>query len=305
MFCIVKNAKRMSTPKTWFVTGASQGLGLALVKRLLREGHQVAATSRNKETLAQAVGTASAAFLPLQVDLGSDASVQAAIAQTISTFGRLDVVVNNAGFGITGAVEGYTDEQVRSQLETNLYAPIAVTRAVLPHLRRQRSGHILQISSMGGRVGNPGAAIYQAAKFGLGGFSEALAKEVAPLGIRVTCVEPGGFLTDWATSSMTYAPEVPGYETTVGPRIAMLQGGTFEPMGDPDKAAQVMLALVVNPAPPLHLLLGSEAVAITEHAENARRAELEKWRPVSVSTYRDGIPNFLDTEFGKAYLQHR
>jgi NAD(P)-dependent dehydrogenase (short-subunit alcohol dehydrogenase family) len=289
----------------WFITGSSRGLGRSLTTAVLAAGQRVAATARQPEQLADLVAQYGSRILPLALDVTDTAQINSAVAAAIAHFGRLDVVVNNAGFGITGAVEGYTDEQVRSQLETNLYAPIAVTRAVLPHLRRQRSGHILQISSMGGRVGNPGAAIYQAAKFGLGGFSEALAKEVAPLGIRVTCVEPGGFLTDWATSSMTYAPEVPGYETTVGPRIAMLQGGTFEPMGDPDKAAQVMLALVENPAPPLHLLLGSEAVAITEHAENARRAELEKWRPVSVSTDRDGIPNFLDTEFGKAYLQHR
>jgi NAD(P)-dependent dehydrogenase (short-subunit alcohol dehydrogenase family) len=289
----------------WFITGSSRGLGRSLTTAVLAAGQRVAATARQPEQLANLVAQYGSRILPLALDVTDTAQINSTVAAAIAHFGRLDVVVNNAGFGITGAVEGYTDEQVRSQLETNLYAPIAVTRAVLPHLRRQRSGHILQISSMGGRVGNPGAAIYQAAKFGLGGFSEALAKEVAPLGIRVTCVEPGGFLTDWATSSMTYAPEVPGYETTVGPRIDMLQGGTFEPMGDPDKAAQVMLALVENPAPPLHLLLGSEAVAITEHAENARRAELEKWRPVSVSTDRDGIPNFLDTEFGKAYLQHR
>jgi NAD(P)-dependent dehydrogenase (short-subunit alcohol dehydrogenase family) len=289
----------------WFITGCSRGLGRSLTAAVLAAGQRVAATARRPEQLADLVAQYGDRILPLALDVTDSAQISKAVADAITYFGRLDVVVNNAGFGITGAVEGYTDEQVRSQLETNLYAPIAITRAVLPHLRQQRSGHILQIGSMGGRVGNPGAAIYQAAKFGLGGFSEALAKEVAPLGIRVTCVEPGGFRTDWATDSMTYAPEVPGYETTVAPRIAMLQGGTFEPMGDPDKAAQVMLKLVENPAPPMHLLLGSEAVAITEYAENARRAELEKWRPVSVSTDRDGIHNFLDTEFGKAYLQNR
>jgi NAD(P)-dependent dehydrogenase (short-subunit alcohol dehydrogenase family) len=289
----------------WFITGCSRGLGRSLTAAVLAVGQRVAATARRPEQLADLVAQYGDRILPLALDVTDSAQISKAVADAIAHFGRLDVVVNNAGFGITGAVEGYTDEQVRSQLETNLYAPIAITRAVLPHLRQQRSGHILQIGSMGGRVGNPGAAIYQAAKFGLGGFSEALNKEVAPLGIRVTCVEPGGFRTDWATDSMTYAPEVPGYETTVGPRIAMLQGGTFEPMGDPDKAAQVMLKLVENPAPPMHLLLGSEAVAITEYAENARRVELEKWRPVSVSTDRDGIPNFLDTEFGKAYLQNR
>lgn len=289
----------------WFITGSSRGLGRSLTAAVLAHGHHVAATARRPEQLADLVAEYGDRILPLALDVTNNEQIAQAVAAAVAYFGCLDVVVNNAGFGITGAVEGYTEEQVRSQLETNLYAPIAVTRAVLPQLRQQRSGHILQIGSMGGRVGNPGAAIYQAAKFGLGGFSEALAKEVAPLGIRVTCVEPGGFRTDWAGDSMTYAPEVPGYETTVGPRIAMLQGGTFEPMGDPDKAAQVMLKLVEDPAPPVHLLLGSEAVAITEYAENVRRAELEKWRLVSVSTDYEGIPNFLDTEFGKAYLQNR
>jgi NAD(P)-dependent dehydrogenase (short-subunit alcohol dehydrogenase family) len=131
-------------------------------------------------------------------------------------------LVNNAGFGITGAVEGYTDEQVRSQLETNLYAPIEITRAALPYMRKQKSGHILQISSIGGRVGSGGVSIYQAAKFGLSGFSEGLAVEVAPLGIKIICVEPGGFRTDWAGDSMTYAPHVEGYETTVDTRISCI-----------------------------------------------------------------------------------
>ncbi|TVT40089.1 SDR family oxidoreductase [Hymenobacter setariae] len=289
----------------WFITGSSRGLGRSLTSAVLAAGQRVAATARRPEQLANLVAQYGDRILPLALDVTDKAQINKAVADALAHFSRLDVVVNNAGFGITGAAEGYTDEQVRSQLETNLYAPIAVTRAVLPHLRQQRSGHILQISSAGGRVGNPGVSIYQAAKFGIGGFSEALAQEVAPLGIRVTCVEPGGFRTDWAGESMTFAPEVPGYETTVGPRVAMFQNGTFEPMGDPDKAAQVLLALVENPEPPLHLLLGSEAVAIVEHVENARRAELEKWRPVSVSTDRDGIPNFLDTELGKAYLQRR
>jgi NAD(P)-dependent dehydrogenase (short-subunit alcohol dehydrogenase family) len=289
----------------WFITGSSRGLGRSLTAAVLAHGDRVAATARRPEQLADLVAQYGDRILPLALDVTNSEQITQAVAAAVAYFGRLDVVVNNAGFGITGAVEGYTEEQVRSQLETNLYAPIAVTRAVLPLLRQQRSGHILQISSMGGRVGNPGVAVYQAAKFGLGGFSEALAKEVAPLGIRVTCVEPGGFRTDWAGDSMTYAPEVPGYETTVGPRVAMFQSGAFEPMGDPDKAAQVMIALVESPEPPVHLLLGSEAVAITEHAEAAKHAELAKWRSVSVSTDRDGIPNFLDTEFGKAYLQNQ
>ena len=172
----------------WFITGSSRGLGRSLTQAVLAQGNRVAATARKPEQLADLVAQYGDRILPLALDVTDNAQIEQAVADAMAHFGRLDVVVNNAGFGITGAAEAYTEEQVRSQLETNLYAPIAVTRAVLPHLRRQRSGHILQISSMGGRVGNPGVSVYQAAKFGLGGFSEALAKEVAPLGIRVTCV---------------------------------------------------------------------------------------------------------------------
>ena len=291
--------------KVWFITGSSRGLGRSLTAAVLAHGDQVAATARRPEQLADLVAQYGPRILPLALDVTDHAQIAEAVAAAVAHFSRLDVVVNNAGFGITGAAEAYTEEQVRSQLDVNLYAPIAVTRAVLPYLRKQRSGHILQISSMGGRVGNPGVSVYQAAKFGLGGFSEALAKEVAPLSIRVTCVEPGGFRTDWAGDSMTYAPEVEGYETTVGPRVKMFQGGGFVPMGDPAKAAQVMIDLVDNPAPPVHLLLGSEAVAITEFAEAAKHAELEQWRAVSISTDHDEAVNFLETAAGRAYVQNR
>ncbi len=287
----------------WFITGSSRGLGRSLTAAVLAHGDRVAATARRPEQLADLVAEYGDRILPLALDVTNNQQIAEAVAAAVAHFGRLDVVVNNAGVGITGAAEAYTEEQVRSQLEVNLYAPIAVTRAVLPYLRKQRSGYILQISSMGGRVGNPGVSVYQAAKFGLGGFSEALAKEVAPLGIRVTCVEPGGFRTDWAGDSMTYAPEVEGYETTVGPRVAMFQGNSFVPMGDPAKAAKVMLALVEHPHPPVHLLLGSEAVAITEFAEAAKHAELAEWRSVSISTDHDEATNFLETAAGRAYVR--
>jgi len=240
--------------------------------------------------------------LPLQLDVTNQEQINEAIESTIAHFGRIDVLVNNAGFGITGAAEAYTDEQVRSQLETNLYAPIAITRAVLPYMREQGSGHILQISSVGGRAGSAGITIYQAAKFGLGGFSEGLSKEVAPLGIKVTCVEPGGFRTDWAGDSMTYAKTIEGYESTVDVRADFFKSGGFVPMGDPDKAAKVMIGIVEHPEPPLHLILGSEAIAIVKNSEATKLAELEKWAPVSISTDHDNAVNFLDTKEGQSYL---
>jgi NAD(P)-dependent dehydrogenase (short-subunit alcohol dehydrogenase family) len=288
--------------RIWFITGSSRGLGQSLTKAVLANGDKVAATARNAEQLKQFTEEYPGQVLPLQLDVTNREQINEAIESTIAHFGRIDVLVNNAGFGITGAAEAYTDEQVRSQLETNLYAPIAITRAVLPYMRKQRSGHILQISSVGGRAGSAGITIYQAAKFGLGGFSEGLSKEVAPLGIKVTCVEPGGFRTDWAGDSMTYAKTIEGYESTVDVRADFFKSGGFVPMGDPDKAAKVMIGIVDHPEPPLHLILGSEAIAIVKNSEAAKLAELEKWAPVSTSTDHDNAVNFLDTKEGQSYL---
>ncbi|MBD1387373.1 SDR family NAD(P)-dependent oxidoreductase [Mucilaginibacter rigui] len=288
--------------KVWFITGSSRGLGRSLTEAVLATGDKVAATARNTDSLQELAAKYPGQVYPVKLDVTDYKQVHKAIADTVNHFGKIDVLVNNAGFGITGAVEAYTDEQVRSQLETNLYAPIEITRAVLPYMRKRRNGHILQISSIGGRVGSGGVSIYQAAKFGLSGFSEGLAVEIASLGIKVTCVEPGGFRTDWAGDSMTYAPQVEGYETTVDTRVNAFKSGSFKPIGDPAKAAKVMIDIVNNPEPPLHLLLGSEAVAIVKHSEAAKLRELEKWESISISTDADDAENFLETEHGKRYL---
>ncbi|TSD67962.1 SDR family NAD(P)-dependent oxidoreductase [Inquilinus sp. KBS0705] len=288
--------------KIWFITGSSRGLGRNLTEAVLAKGDKVAATARNIESLNDLADQYPNNLFQIKLDVTNKDEVYQAVESTIKHFGRIDVLVNNAGFGITGAAEAFTDEQVRSQLETNLYAPIEITRAVLPHMRKQRSGHILQVSSMGGRVGSGGVSIYQAAKFGLSGFSEGLAIEVAPLGIKVICVEPGGFRTDWAGDSMTYAPHVDGYEHTVDTRVQMFKTKAFVPMGDPNKSAKVMIDMIDVPQPPLHLLLGSEAVAIVKHSELVKMAELEKWESVSISTDHDDAVNFLETEHGKRYL---
>lgn len=290
--------------KIWFITGSSRGLGRSLTEAILANGDKVAATARKPEQLNDLVEKYQDLIYPIQLDVTDKAQITSAVDLTVQHFGRIDVLVNNAGFGITGATEAFTDEQVRSQLETNLYGPIEVTRAVLPYMREQRSGRILQISSAGGRVGNPGVSIYQAAKFGLSGFSEALAKEVSPLGIFVTSVEPGGFRTDWAGASMSYAPVVEGYETTVEWMKTFLRGGDFVPSGDPDKAAKVIVDLADHPEPPLHLLLGSDAVGMVKQAEATRQAELEKWIPVSLSTDHDEAVNFLETEAGQQLAKY-
>lgn len=288
--------------KVWFITGSSRGLGRNLTEAVLAHGDKVAATARNPEQLKDLVEKYPEQIYPIQLDVTDKQQINTAVESAINKFGRIDVLVNNAGFGIIGAAEAYTDEQVRSQLETNLYAPIEITRVVLPYMRKQRSGRILQISSIGGRVGNAGLTMYQAAKFGLGGFSEALAKEVAPLGIKVTSVEPGGFRTDWATASMSYAPDVEGYEQTVGTRKALFSSAQFIPMGDPDKAAKAMIDLTENPEPPVHLVLGSEAIAMVKQANIIRNEEMEKWMPVSISTNADNAIDFTQTEMGKAFF---
>jgi len=288
--------------KVWFITGSSRGLGRDLTKAVLATGDKVAATARNTKQLDDLVAQYPNQLYPIQLDVTNYSQVRSAVADAIAHFGKIDVLVNNAGFGITGAAEAYTDEQVRSQLETNLYAPIEITRAVLPYMRKQRSGRILQVSSIGGRVGNAGVSIYQAAKFGLSGFTESLAKEVAPLGILVTSVEPGGFRTDWAGDSMTYAPEIEEYEL-VTQRANFFKSGDFVPVGDPVKAANVMVELADHPNPPVHLVLGSEAIGILKHADEVRAAEREEWLPVSLSTDHDEAINFFETEQGKSYLK--
>lgn len=288
--------------KVWFITGSARGLGRSLTAAVLAHGDKVAATARDPKQLNDLVEKYPGKILAIKLDVTKRDDIHRAVAETVSLFGRIDVLVNNAGVGIVGAAEGFTDEQVRSQLDINLYAPIEVSRAVLPHMRKQRSGRILQISSIGGRVAGSGLSMYQSAKFGLAGFSEALAKEVAPLGIRVTSVEPGGFRTDWGGASMSFAPAVEGYEKTVDQMRSFLTNGKFVPMGDPNKAAQAMIDLVDHPEPPIHLILGSEAAGIVRQADESRKAEFEKWLPVTVSTDADDAVNFLETDAGKTMM---
>lgn len=291
--------------KIWFITGSSKGLGKSLVEAVLLKGDYVVATARNPEQLNNLLKKYPEQLLTLKLDVQNKEQIYEAVEKAVSHFGRIDVLVNNAGFGITGAAEAFTNEQVRNQLEVNLYAPIEVTRAVLPYMRKQRSGHILQISSIGGRVGNAGLSIYQAAKFGLAGFSESLSKEVAPLGIKVTSIEPGGFRTDWAGASMSFAEDVEGYEKTVGGVKEHLLSGKFVPMGDPAKAAKVMIEIANNETPPLHLVLGSEAAAILKDADLQRKEEFEKWLDVTVSTDHDDAVSIFETEYGKQFLSNK
>ncbi|KOS05498.1 oxidoreductase [Flavobacterium akiainvivens] len=288
--------------KVWFITGSSRGLGRSLTEAVLASGDKVAATARNISQLDGLVAKYGEQLLPVQLDVTDYSRVYDAVAEAVAHFGKIDVLVNNAGFGITGATEAFTDEQVRSQLETNLYAVIEVTRAVLPYMRKQRSGRIMQVSSIGGRMGTAGVSIYQAAKFGVSGFSESLAQEVKELGIFVTSVEPGGFRTDWAGDSMTYAPRIEGYDL-VNSRADFFKGGSFVPVGDPDKAAKAMVDLANHAEPPVHLILGSEAIRMLANMEELREKEKQQWMAVSLSTdHTDNEGDFFNSEFTKSYL---
>ena len=283
----------------WFITGSSRGLGRSLTAALLEKGELVAATARRPEQLDDLVAQYPDQIYPIKLDVSDEAVVNNAVKDAVARFGKIDVAVNNAGFGITGAAEAFTQEQISSQINTNLYGPIYVTRTVLPYMRKQGSGHILQISSLGGRIGTPGLSIYQATKFALAGFSESVSKEIAPLGIKLTIIEPGGFRTDWAGDSMSFAKDIPDYEQTVGVRVKRFKDLAQQMTGDPDKAAQVMIAVVAHPEPPLHLILGSDAAGILKQVEAGRQAEFEKWLPVSLSTDHKDAENFLESDLGR------
>lgn len=285
--------------KVWFITGSSRGLGRSLAREILQKGGQVVATARNIKDIQDLKNDYGDMVLLLSLDVTDFTAIKMAVKQAVEHFGRIDVLVNNAGFGIIGAAEAFTDEQVRSQLETNLYAPIELSRAVIPYMRGQGSGHILQISSIGGRVASTGISIYQAAKFGLSGFTEALNKEVATLGITVIAIEPGGIKTDWSGQSMTYADSPEDY-VDIGQRTSFFKNGSFVPMGDPDKMARVMVDLVEHPAPPVHLVLGSDAVGILQNGTTIREKELKQWLNVSVSTDADESVNFVETDAWKS-----
>lgn len=273
--------------KVWFITGSSSGLGRSLTEAVLAQGDIVVATARDTNKNIDLQLKYEDQMLSLTLDVTNDAQIKQVIKETTECLGRIDVLVNNAGFGITGATEAFTDEQVRSQYQANLLGPVNICRAVLPLMRRQRSGRILNISSIGGRITSIGLSIYQSAKFGLSGFSEALAKEVKPLGIKVTAVEPGGIKTNWAGASMGFAKPVEGYETTVDTRVEAFKSGQFVPAGDPLKVAQVIIDMVAHPEPPVHLVLGSDAAGILDQVNQAREAEYQEWLPVTLSTDSD------------------
>ncbi len=269
--------------QVWLITGSSGGLGRALAEAVLGAGHRVVAGARNPARLAQLEDQHGDRVRAVALDVTDEAAARAAVALAVREFGRLDVVVNNAGSGMFGAIEDTSLEDFRAQMETNFFGVVNVTRAALPILRRQRTGHLIQVSSIGGRVGPIGRGAYAAAKWAVEGYSDVLAREVAPLGIRVTIVEPGGFRTRFA-DAQSFIPPSPDYEQTVGAaaRFQRSYGGT-QP-GDPAKAAAVVLSIALRDDAPVRLLLGSDAVDAAHAADRARAESDRAWRAVSLST---------------------
>jgi len=275
----------MSTSKVWYVTGASQGLGLSLVKQLLAAGHRVAATSRSAGDLEKATGTSDPSrFLPLGVDLANADAIRQSIEQTVARFGTIDVVVNNAGYGMEGTVEELDEKSMRDIFEINVFATIHVTKYALPYLRRQRSGHIINMASVAGFVGAPGWAIYSATKSAVIAFSEVLALDVHELGIKVTVVGPSGFRTGFLTKNSLALTEsrIAEYQAVAQTqaRYAAMNG---KQDGDPEKAAALFIQLAENPAPPLHLWLGANALDRAGEKIQSMGQELNKWKELSVS----------------------
>lgn len=272
--------------KVYLVTGSARGLGWDVTSAALAAGHQVVATARRPDQLAGLVEQHGARILPIGLDVTDYPGAQAAVQAAVDRFGRLDVLVNNAGYANLAAVEDITIEDFRAQVDTNLFGVVNLTKAALPVMRAQGVGYVIQVSSVGGRLSTPGLSAYQAAKWAVGGFSEVLAQEVAGLGIKVTILEPGGLRTDWAGSSMAIPPISAPYQAIVG-AVASRMGGHGNEAGDPAKVAQVILHLADLAEPPLRLLLGTDAFTYANAAGRARAAADEAWRTLSVSTDHD------------------
>lgn len=271
--------------RVWFITGASKGFGLCLVKQLLVAGEFVAATSRNREELIAAVNCTSNNFLPIQVDLISESGVSLALQRTFETFGQIDVVINNAGYGIGGAIEELTDKETRDAFDVNVFATLNVIRYVMPYLRRQRSGHIINISSIAGIAPGMGWAVYSAAKHAVIGLSEVLAADVRSLGIKVTVVAPGAFRTNFlapGSLSLTANP-IDDYEDVRAIHQKFLKMDGLQ-AGDPEKAAASIIKIAVEANPPLHLLLGGDAYNRALHQLDAMNQEFRLWDEFSCST---------------------
>ncbi|HEY0458789.1 MAG TPA: oxidoreductase [Pyrinomonadaceae bacterium] len=272
----------MSKKQVWFITGCSTGFGRELAKHLLENNYRVVVTARNADKVQDLVEINPANAVSFNLDVTDKAQVQHIVAKAEEHFGKIDVLVNNAGFGYFGAIEESEEQEVRAMFETNFWGLAEMTRAVLPGMRAQRSGTIVNISSIGGFVGFPGVGYYNATKFAVNGFSEALQKEVAPLGIKVIVVQPSGFRTDWAGRSANDAPHtIADYAETAGANQSAIRGYSGNQPGDPVRAAKAIVGAVESDNPPFNLLLGRAALKNARLRLDALKKDFDDWAQTS------------------------
>ena len=278
------NHKKL-TPRVWLVTGTSHGFGHELVKAILKRGDRVIATSRNPEKMEESFPYAGDQLLVIALNFHDQKQATSTLQKAIDHFGRIDVLINNAGHGLLGAIEEASDAEIARIYETNVFGLIRVTRAVLPYMRRQESGNIVNISSIVGLVGLPGWGIYSSTKFAIEGLSESLAAEVSPLGINVTIVEPGPFRTDFLGKSLLLSETIiPDYIETTGEIRASAHDYHGKQEGDPALAAKAIIQAVTSDKPPLHLLLGEMAYTLANNKLDALRSEYSKWRDIALDS---------------------
>jgi NAD(P)-dependent dehydrogenase (short-subunit alcohol dehydrogenase family) len=287
--CTIINLQQkifMETMKVWFVTGASKGLGLTLVQELLAQGYFVAATSRTADALIEAVGTQDN-FLPVEMDITSNTDVAKAIQTTLEKFGKIDVIVNNAGYSQIGTLEELTDEEARKNFDVNVFGSLHVIRNAAPYLRRQRSGHIFNVASIGGLAGNfPAFGIYCSTKFAVAGFTEALAEEMKPFGVHTTLVYPGYFRTGFLSKGSVQTPKNPidAYTSAREMEAAHLNEINGNQPNDPQKAAELLIELTGMEHPPVHFFMGEDAYRMVYEKIDTLTREAEKWKAYTLST---------------------
>lgn len=276
----------MALPESpvWFITGCSTGFGRELAELVIARGWRAVVTARDKARVADLALGAEERTLSLDLDITNGAQIAAAVRAAEERFGRIDVLVNNAGYGYQASVEEGDDAEIRAQFEANVFGLFAITRAVLPGMRTRRNGHIINITSVAGFVGFPGSGYYAATKHAVEGWSDALAAEAAPLGIKVTCIEPGPFRTDWAGRSLRQTPSrIADYADTSGARLKGTSEGTGRQAGDPARAAAAMIAVTETSVPPRHLVLGAFGIDAVTAKLKTTLAEIEAWRAVSLA----------------------
>jgi short-subunit dehydrogenase len=275
----------MSNSKVWYVTGASQGLGLILVKMLLDNGYRVAATSRDAHALSQAVGLVDKdRFLPMAVDLNNPDCIDESVQQTLTAFGRLDVVVNNAGYGMAGTLEEIPEQDIINIFKVNVLATINVVKRILPVMRDQKAGYIINMGSVAGFVGAPGWSVYSATKAAVAAFSEVLALDVKEFNINVTVVEPSGFRTSFLTKdSLAFVEsKIEGYKAVKDTQERYMAANGKQP-GDPERASEILMELAESEEPPVHLYLGGDAYNRASEKLKSMTAELEYWKKTTIS----------------------